>query len=225
MSRYTTTLDRSLPPERERRRRGRALAVLAGLLVAFIGTGTVAYALLTAVATSGQPVSSGTLSLTLASGSGSVGFSSAVGPMAPTDVVNRFVDVTNGGSLDGQNLTIAVAAATANKLSTDATNGLKVGVSVCSAAWTVGSNTCSGTTTTPITSTPVATLGTAAQSLVAGAFPAGTVAHLRVTLTLPDQAETTLNGVPQTTPTIQGLTNTLTWTFQVQQRPGTVSTS
>jgi spore coat-associated protein N len=225
MPRYTTTRDRNTPPGRERRRRGRALAVLAGLLVAFVGTGTVAYALLTAVATGDEPVSSGTLSLTLASGSGSAGFTGAVGPLAPTDVVNRFVDVTNGGSLDAQNLTIAVAAATANKLSTDATNRLKVGVSLCSVAWTVGSNACPGTTTTPITSTALATLGTAAQTLVAGAVPAGTVEHLRVTLTLPDQAETTLNGVPQTSPTIQGLSNTLTWTFQVQQRPGTVTTS
>jgi hypothetical protein len=217
---------------------------MSGTLVARFGTGRLAlagtaavvglsitglgvFAGLNAIAnnTSPQGVSSGTLKLTMSAATGSAGFSSAVSNLAPGDVVNRYVSLSNGGSLDGSNLTLSAADATPTKLTTDATNGLHVTVTECvGGTWTVASGTCTGvgaTTTTLLNNAAVSTLSTA-QTLVSGAVPAGTTLPLQVSLTLPNQNETTTNGtLPGST--IQGLSASLTWTFGETQRTATTT--
>jgi hypothetical protein len=142
--------------------------------------------------------------------------------MAPGDVVNRYVDLANNGTLATQNLTLAAADATSSKLTTDATNGLHVTVTSCSIAWVQTTGTCLGTSTVLLTNASVASLISGAQSLVAGTV-AATYA-LQFSVTLPNQTETTQNG---TLPvgTIQGLSASMTWTFGETQRTATTTNS
>ena len=202
--------------------------LLAAAAIAVVGlslAGTSVYAGLTAVATNTTPetASSGTLSLVMANNG--VGFSSTVANLAPGDVVNRYVDLTQGTTLDGQALTLAVTDTTPTKLTTDATNGLHVTVTSCSAAWVPSTGVCGGTTTALLSNAalqaiPVATPGT----LIAGVVTKATIQHLQVSVVLPNQTEVTTNGV---TPggTIQGLAASLTWQFTEAQRTATTSNS
>src|SRR3954453_14931866 len=87
------------------------LALAGGVAIAGLTlTGMAVFAGLNAEAknTTAQSVDSGTLQLTYADNG--AGFASSVANMAPGDVVNRYVDVTNGGSLDGQSLTLAATS-------------------------------------------------------------------------------------------------------------------
>jgi hypothetical protein len=214
-------------PRRNRRTAVAAIVAAAGLTLTGVGV----YAGLNAIATNTTPqtVTSGTLKLTMANNG--VGFSQNVANIAPNDVVNRFVDLSNGGTLDAQALTLSVADATPSKLTTDATNGLHVTVLACTtAAWVVNAVTNSATCadiagpTTVVSNAPLATISSTPASLVAGAVAAGNVYHYEISLTLPNQSETTTNG---TLPggTIQGLSSSLTWTFNEAQRTGTTTTS
>jgi spore coat-associated protein N len=198
-----------------------AAFAVAGLAV----TGAGVFAGLNATATGTQAVTSGTLSLVMANETGST-FSSAVSNMAPGDVVNRFVNLTNGNTLAAQSLTLGVAGTGATLLTTSATKGLDVAVTSCSTSWTVAANvaTCTaGSTAVVMAATPVSTLS-ATPGAVQATVAAGAVVHLMVSLTLPDQAETTTNGtLPGST--IQGLSTTLTYTFNELQRTATTTNS
>ena len=122
--------------------------------VAIVGltlTGMAVFAGLNAVAsnTTAQTVNSGTLELTYADNG--AGFTSVAAKMAPGDVVNRYVDLTNGGTLDGKTLTLAAADAVGSKLSTDATNGLQVAITECTGGtWNNTTGVCSGTAGSPV---------------------------------------------------------------------------
>lgn len=215
------------------RSRTSTVGLLAASGVTVVGltlTGIGVYAGLNATASNATPqtASSGTLSLTM--GANGTGFTTNIALLAPGDVVNRYVDLTNGGTLAGQALTLGVVDGTPTKLSTDAINGLHVTVTSCSGgaapAWTPGAGTCTGTgATTSVLATNVAlsALGTPV-SLVAGAQAAGFVHHLQLSITLPNQTETTANGVLPGG-TIQGLSASLTWTFTEAQRTATTTTS
>lgn len=211
-------------------RRTRRL-VAAGTLAAtgLLLTSGGVYAALNATAfnTTAQASDSGTLRLTMTNNG--VGFSTAVSNLAPGDVVNRYVTLVNGGTLDAAGLTLGVAdGAAANRLTNDATSGLKVSVTSCPTAWTpgtgAGSGTCATAPTTLLTNVALATLKTAPSSLSATPVAAGASTFLRLAVTLPDQAETTVNGVLPTG-TIQGLSASLTWTFTETQRAATTTTS
>ena len=202
--------------------------LLAAAGIAVVGlslAGSSVYAGLTAVATNTTPeaASSGTLSLTMTNNG--AGFSSAVSNLAPGDVVNRYVDLTQGATLDGQALTLAVTDTTPTKLTTDATNGLHVTVTSCSVAWVPGTGVCGGTTTALLSNAalqaiPIATPGT----LIAGTVTKATLQHLQISVVLPNQTEVTTNGVTPGS-TIQGLAASLTWTFNEAQRTATTTTS
>jgi hypothetical protein len=228
MSRTTTTTPaRSRGAHRPPRRRAggrRFLGILAGFGLAMTVTATSAVALLNAVAYNGtgQPVTSAKLSLSLTDNG--AGFTQAVSALVPTDTVNRFVDVTNNGTADGTNLVLGIAAGTTNKLVTDAVNGLQISIASCSGGWTASTGACSGSTTSLVTSTPLSGLTGTTQTVVNGAFAQGAVQHLRVTLALPAQSETTVNGTPPAN-TIQGLSTTITYTFAIGQRAGVPTTS
>jgi hypothetical protein len=209
-------------PHRRRRNPTRVALAVAFAVGVLSLTGAGVYAGLTATATGTAAVTSGTLSLTMAAGSGSVGLPQTVSNMAPGDVVNTFVDLSNGSGLAAKNLTLGVTGTGSTLLTTDATKGLAISVTQCSVAWTVATGVCSGTTTPLVTSTAVATLSSTPATVVSGSVATSASWHLRLGLTLPDQNETTVNGVPPT-PTIQGLSTTLTYTFSESQRTATTT--
>lgn len=185
------------------------------------------WASLNATATgSAQSVQSGTLKLTLASNG--VGFGQGISNVAPGDVVNRYVALTNSGTLDAQALTVQVAATGSSALITDGvspatTKALRVSITSCSVAWAPTTGTCSGTTSQVLAATPLSGLASA-TGLIAGSIPSGTVANLQISTSLPDQNETTVNGqLPAST--IQGLSANLTYTFAENQRTATTTNS
>lgn len=202
-----------------------AVAVVGAGIVA--GTGFGVWASLNATASgTAQSIASGTLKLTMAANG--AGFNQAISNVAPGDTVNRYVDLTNSGTLDAQNLTFQVAATGSQALITDGvspatTKALRVSITSCTVAWAPTTGVCSGTTSAVVAATPVSGLA-AATSLIAGSIPAGTVAHLQVSTQLPDQTETTVNGTLPTT-TIQGLSAQLAYTFTEVQRTATTTNS
>lgn len=210
----------STAPRRSTRRLAAAgtLAVT-GLLLT---TGGV-YAALNATAfnTTAQAASSGTLKLTLSDNG--AGFSTAVSNLAPGDVVNRYVTLVNGGTLDAASLTLGVTDSVTSKLTSDAALGLRVSISSCATAWTPSTGACATAPTALATNVPLATLKTTPSSLAATSA-AGASTFLRMSLNLPDQNETTINGALPAG-TIQGLSAALTWTFTETQRTATATTS
>lgn len=203
-----------------------AAGAVAAAGLAITGAGVFAALNATATNTTAQAATSGVLSLQMSTNS--AGFNQAVSNLAPGDTVNRYVTLTQGADLDGKALTLAVTDATPTLLTTSATKGLKVTVTQCSVAWTISSGTCGsggtstvlGTAGTALSAIPTAT----PEQLVAGAIAAGSTLNLQISLTLPDQTETTVNGSAPTG-TIQGLTSALTWTFSETQRTATTTGS
>ena len=177
----------------------------------------------TAFNTTAQSISTATLKLTqAASGQAGLtaGFTTAVTGVAPGDTINRFIDLTNGGTMNGQLMTIKLADATNTVLTTDPVNGLQVVVTECSVAFTATTGACSGTTTTDLASTSANAIAATAQALTVSSTAAGAVVHLKFAISLPAGSETTANGVLPLG-TVQGLTSTLTWTFSETQRLAT----
>lgn len=214
--------ERPVSTSRAARRTAAGVAfALTGLAV----TGAGVYAALNANAfnTSPQSVSSGTLKLVLSDNGN--GFSTSISGMAPGDTFNRYVDLTNSGTLDGKNITFKAVDSSNTTLSTDATKGLQITIKQCSTSWTASTGVCtsSGTVTTLLSQTALANLGSA-TSLIAGSITAGNVYHLQVGIALPDATETTSNG---TLPvgTIQGLTANVTYTFAETQRDAATNNS
>jgi hypothetical protein len=189
-------------------------------------TGGGVYAALNATAsnTTAQNATSGILSLTMANNG--VGFSQGVANLAPGDVVNRYVTLTQGADLAGENLTLGVQASPATtKLTADEVKGLQVTVTQCvGGTWTTsGAGTCSGTKD-ELVSAPLKTLVSDPATPLIGAVAAGSALNLQVSLTLPNQTETTVNGdLPANS--IQGLSSALTWTFSETQRTATTTGS
>ncbi|MEN8582821.1 TasA family protein [Burkholderia sp. RS01] len=191
--------------------------------LAITGGGVFAALNATASNTTAQNATSGILSLTMADNG--AGFTQAISNLAPGDTVNRYVNLTQGSSLDGKALTLGVSAAAATKLTTDATNGLHVTVTQCNAGtWTPGTGICSGTPAVLVTNAALSTLITTPASVVGGAVAKGSVLNLQISTTLPDQTETTTNGVVPGA-TIQGLSSSLTWTFTDTQRTASTTTN
>jgi spore coat-associated protein N len=209
----------------KRKRSGKA--VLVGLFVASVGLLTTAgvYAALSGVATGSEAVTSGTLNLTLSPDVG-VGFSNFAGKMAPGDTNNVYVNLNNTGTLaTAAGMTLWVAGSPANALTngTAAGEGLTVTATQCSVAWTLSTGVCPGTTTSILASTQISTMNTTGTAVSLSNVPAlvaatGQVAHVQVSLGLVG-TETSTNGVAPS-PTIQGLSTTLTYTFTEQQRTG-----
>jgi spore coat-associated protein N len=209
-------------------RTGRKL--LAGGFALSLGLVTTAgvYAALSGVATGSETVSSGTLNLTLSNDVG-VGFSNFTGKMAPGDTDNVFVNLNNTGTLaTAAGMTLWVAGTPLNALTNGSApgEGLTVTATQCSVAWTLATGVCSGTTTPILAAAQISTMNTAGTAVALSNVPSlaattGQVAHIEVTLGLVG-SETSTNGVTPT-PTIQGLSTTLTYTFTEQQRLGTAT--
>lgn len=208
-----------------RRWSGRTVAAAAVAAAGLTLAGAGVYSALTATAnnTTAESVTSGTLKLTLGAETGAVALSTAVPAMAPGDVSNRYVVLTNGGTLDGKALGIQVGDGAATVLSTSATKGLSLTVTACSVAWAPTTGVCAGTTTTYLAKTALSSL--ASRTAFTGPVNpvAGSAVSLQLSLSL-DATETTVNG---TLPagTAQGLTSTLTYTFTEDQRVGATTNS
>ncbi|HEX6346827.1 TasA family protein [Umezawaea sp.] len=216
----------ALPVPHRRRSPWRPIALAAIAVSAVVAVGGGVWATLSATTANGTPeqVTTGTLKLAMAA-NGS-GFDQAIANMAPGDVVNRYVDLTSGGTLDAQALTLQVAATGSAGLVTDGatTRALRVTVRQCAnGTWTPATGLCGGSATTLLGPVPLSTLASA-QSLIPGVVAAGAVQRLQISVQLPDQTETTVNGVLPAA-TIQGLTANLTYTFAETQRTATTTNS
>lgn len=169
-------------------------------------------------------ITSGTLLLELADDGD--GLTTSIADLAPGDIVDRFVDLTNAGTLEAGDLTVAISATGDAVLLDDGvapatTRALTLTVDACDTAWDTAASTCAGTATALLAATPLGDLDTAPASLGL-AFGIGETAHLRLRLTLPDQDEVSTNGVPPS-PTIQDASADVTVTFRVEQRDTTTS--
>ena len=203
-----------------------ALAIIG--LASLVTSGIGIYASLQATASNVTPqaIDSGTLKLKLTDNG--AGFSQAITNVAPGDIVNRYVTLESTGTLDGKDLTLTTVSSGTSTLITDGsapstTKAFRLAVTSCSVAWTSSNGTCGGSTTellAPITLSSAATF----QTLVSGAMNSGDTLHLRIQLQLPDQNETTVNGVLPTN-SVQGGSISNTYTFAIAQRNGETTNS
>jgi hypothetical protein len=161
-------------------------------------------------------VDTGTLALTLTPANDTASLTMSATNFVPGDSLARSVDLKNDGTSAHSSISLVSTASTSNLLSTDTTNGLKLGVESCSVTWTKTTNaaggavyTCSGTQKTMVAPGPAAIsnapLPTPASLTVRG------VDHLVVTLSLPASAGNTF----------QGLSNSLAISFTGTQASGT----
>lgn len=200
-----------------------ALKITIVVAAAVGGAGMVAsnvFAALTATATntSGGSVTTGTLKLEYAAAGASGGFATAINALAPGDTVNRYIDLSVTGTLDGETPTVQLATSDSNTLVNDGTKGLQVTISACSVAWTQsGAGTCSGTTTSVLAATSVLALKSSASSIALPTTLAAGVNRLKLSISLPSGSENTVNGVLPGG-TVQGLNASLTWSFIIQER-------
>lgn len=205
-----------------------AVAMIAGALLLVAGPSVFASLNAQTSNASPQTVASGTLKLTMSSTSPSAGFSTSITNLAPGDIVNRYIDLTNSGTLDGQALTLAIASTGTSSLITDGTapattKALKVTVRSCVAAWNQTNGTCSdvGGAVTQLAAGALSTFGTP-QTFADPALAAAAGLHLQIQTALPDQAEMTTNGsLPANT--VQNGSVALTYTFAEGQRTATTT--
>ena len=107
-----------------------AIAAVGG--ISFVSSNVFASLNATAFNTTAQNISVGTLKLTQADVGN--GFTTAIGPIQPGDTQNRYIDVTNGGSLVGSAMTLQIADAQAAATITTATTASNVATFTTSAA-------------------------------------------------------------------------------------------
>jgi hypothetical protein len=197
-----------------------AVAAIGASILAIAGSGV--YATLSAIAEPADPteVTSGTLLLELDDDGD--GLTAEVSDLAPGDTVDRFVDLNNTGTLDGEDLALELATAGDAELIDDGvspvtTRALTLALDTCTVAWDVAASTCSGTSSSLLAATTVGALDDTTVTALGLAVANGETVHLRLRLVLPDQDETSTNGVLPAT-TIQDAAATLTLTFRLEQR-------
>lgn len=190
-----------------------SLSIL-GLAGAIAGLGT--FATFTSTTSATQSIASGSATLTLGvTGASTNRLNVTASGLVAGDTVQRSADLINPGPSNLGPITLSTTASPSSLLDTDTTNGLQMAIDTCSLAWTeTGTSapftyTCSGTTSSVLASSPVIGANLALSNLTA--TTAGNTDHLRVTLTLPSGAGNTL----------QGLSSTITYTFNGAQRAAT----
>jgi hypothetical protein len=201
-------------------------AVMALSAAAIVGQGVLASLNATAFNTVAQNVNAGTLKLTLADNG--AGFTQSISNLAPGDVVNRYVTLKNDGSLDGINLSLKTTQTGTPSLISDGVGALtnkalRLTVSSCPVAWNPTTGLCNGTEALEITATPLNILGNA-TNFTSASMSAGAFKYLKMSLQLPDQNETTVNGQVSAN-TVQGGTVAITYTFDFAQRVATTTNS
>jgi hypothetical protein len=180
----------------------------------------------TAFNTTAQNINAGTLKLDLANNGN--GFGTSIANVVPGDVVNRYVTLTNSGTLNGIGLTLKTTQTGTPSLITDGispitTKALKLTVTSCSVAWNTTTGVCSGTPTEELASTVIGSL-TSATALAGSTLNSTAVRYLQMKIELPDQNETTVNGALPAN-TVQGGSVDVTYTFDLKQRLATTTNS
>ncbi|MEI6649187.1 MAG: hypothetical protein WCO08_06050 [Actinomycetes bacterium] len=181
------------------------------------------FATLDATATyTSQGIDNGTLLLTQAAdtNTSSAGFTSSISLLAPQDVVNRYVAVTNGGTLDGSTLTLKATSTVTNAGTLP--GDLTITAQACSSAWTltVGGSTCGGTASTAATGT-LASFSTA-KSLGLSLAASG-VTYVKLSVALSNITETIDNGAFVIGTSHEGQSTSVTWQFSEPQRTNTTT--
>lgn len=201
-------------------------AVITISIAAIAGQSVIASLNATAFNTVAQGINSGTMKLDLAN-SGS-GFGQNISNLVPGDTVNRYITLTNSGTIDGIGLTLQTAQTGTPALINDGTGSatnkaLRLSVKGCSVAWNTATGVCSGTETTELAATQIGALGSA-TALTSSTMASGAVKYLQMKIELPDQNETTVNGVLPAN-TVQGGSVNITYTFDLAQRLATITNS
>ena len=185
-----------------------------GVASAVAGLGT--FATFTSSTSASNSVSTGTVVIALgATGASTNRLNINASPVAAGDTMQRSVDLSNTGTIDLSAVTLTTTASPSSLLDTDATDGLQMVIDKCSVAWTeAGSSpaftyTCGGSTTSVLASRAV--IGPTLTLSSLAALTAGSIDHLRVTLTLPSTAGNTF----------QGLSSTVSYAFTGTQRAAT----
>lgn len=194
-------------------------AVITISIAAIAGQSVIASLNATAFNTVAQGINSGTMKLDLANNGN--GFGQNISNLVPGDTVNRYVTLTNSGTIDGIGLTLKTAQTGTATLINDGTGGatnkaLRLSVKSCSVAWNTTTGVCSGTEATELAATQIGAL-TSATSLSSSTMASGAVKYLQMKIELPDQNETTVNGVLPAN-TVQGGSVNVTYTFDLAQR-------
>ncbi|MGQ0843969.1 MAG: TasA family protein [Sporichthyaceae bacterium] len=203
------------------------LAFAAAGAAVLILSGQGVWATLNATATTSTPqtVTSGSLTLTMAPTG--VGLTQSISGLAPGDVVNRHVVLTNGGNLTLSGTTFGVTASVpGSTLVTDTatTKALKITVNRCTVAWTATTGVCGGTSTVAVTQRALSVLAANPVTLANAPTAVGDKTYLQISLQLPEQDEVSTNGVGPAT-TVQNQTVSLTYTFTAGQRAATTTNS
>lgn len=200
------------------------LTVAALALALLVTTGFSTYAALIAEVSnpSAQAVSAGTLNVDLSDNGN--GFGVSVSNLVPGDVVNRHVTLTNDGTVEGATISLEVTASGEASLITNGvmavtTRAITLEINACSVAWTPATGVCSGDTTLLQAATPLGSFSTAI-ALSADSFAPAATRNLQFSISLPDQSETSINGVLPAN-TVQGKSVSITYTFVVLQRTAT----
>lgn len=187
-------------------------AAVIGAAASIAGLGT--YATWTSSTTAqNQTVSAGTVQIAL--GSTNRLTTNATG-LVPGDTVERAVDLDGPASgISGiGSISLGVSVGSSTLLDSDTTNGLHINVDSCPSAWTESGTapaytySCSGSVTSLVSNQPV--IGNFNLPSL-NAMNVGGTDHLRVKLTLPGTAPTTM----------MGLSDTLSYVFTATARAGT----
>src|SRR3954468_11749792 len=192
-----------------------SVAVLAAAAsVAGLGT----FATFTSSTTATHTVSSGSVTVALGAPGAANRLTVNATGIAPGDTIQRAFQLSNTGTIDLAGApTLTTTASPSTLLDTDATNGLQMVIDKCSVAWTESgvspayTYTCGGTTTSVLASRAVIGSSISLSNLTSLITAGPSAEHMRLTLTLPGTAGNTF----------QGLTSTLTYTFNGTQRAAT----
>src|SRR3954467_5641675 len=185
------------------------LAAAAGIA----GLGT--YATFTSSTSASQTVSSGTVQIGVGAAGPANRLTVGASDVAAGDTLQRAFDLSNSGTIDLASFSFSSSASPTSLLDTDATNGLQMVIDKCSVAWTESgppyTYTCGGTTTSVLATRAVIGSNISLSNLTSLITAGASAEHMRLTLTLPGTAGNTF----------QGLTSTLTYTFNGTQRAAT----
>ncbi|MDN4161944.1 TasA family protein [Nocardioides abyssi] len=191
-----------------------SVALVAGAAsVAGLGT----FGAFTSTTSATESVAAGTIKLS--STQGVQGPALNATGLVPGDTVQRDLTLTRGATDEKfGSLRLTTTAATANLLSTDATNGLRLALDQCSVPWVKGTPvsatgttplTCPGTTQSVLANSPVVQANVdLPHALTTLNAETGRTSYLKATLTLPTAAGNDF----------QGLANTINLTFDATQR-------
>ena len=197
-----------------------SLGVL-GSAAGIAGMGT--FATFTSTTSASQTVTAGTVTVSLgAAGTAANRLTVSAANIVPGDTISRAVNLASTGTDPLGSVAVTTTATASSLLNTDTTNGLKMTIQRCPAAWTENATNAPAYTYTcavgatyvlgaagPTGGVPVVQAGASLPGLAA-LTAGGTIDYLVVTLSLPTSAPNSM----------QGATSTIQYSFTGTQRTG-----